>query len=243
MLLRASICALLCSVNAVRNLSPKTMQLRQGGFKTNSTTDLNKTTEGLGEGGIPIFQLLVREWKKVPELGPFTERCEKLISKLMPRLRYEYTALNVPKVLLHDCDVYKTKEDYKTNNTGWDTARYQCRYSARRLGEEFFGEKDYKGWCTDLHAYLLDQQNLHIQKAEREKLISEQDSLRKQLADLKQQYEDMMKAKGKITAELDALGKELHVAGDPNLPCCPNSCRICTPQEQALNATVNKSFF
>merc|ERR1719335_985305 len=231
MLLKTGVLALLCGANALTNLSPKTVHLRQSDSKTNTTMEVNKTTEGLGEGGMPIFQLLVREWKKVPELGPFTERCEKLISKLMPRLRYEYTALNVPKVLLHDCDVYKTKEDYKTNNTGWDTARYQCRYSARRLGEEFFGEKDYKGWCTDLHAYLLDQQNLHIQKAEREKLISEQDSLRKQLADLKQQYEDMMKAKGKITAELDALGKELHT--DPSLPCCPNSCRICTPAEMA----------
>jgi hypothetical protein len=238
MLLKTSVLALLCAANAV-SISPKAVHLRQMGSKTNMTQEANKTTAGLGEGGVPIFQLLVREWKKVPELGPFSERCEALISKLLPRLRYEYTALNVPKVLLHDCDVYTTKEDYKTNNTGWDTARYNCRYSARRLGEEFDGKKDYKGWCQDLHAYLMDQQNLHIQKAEREKLFSEQDALRKQLADLKQQYEDMLKAKGKITAELDAMGKELHM--NYSLPCCPESCRICTPAEMAAEKSGNKT--
>lgn len=239
--MRASLLALLCGVNAVTyTISPKNLQLRQGGFKANQTSAANFTSEGLGEGGMPIFQLLVKEWKKIPDVGAFTERCEKLITKLMPRLRYEYTALNVPKVLLHDCDVYATKEDYKTNNTGWDSARYNCRYSARRLGEEFFGDKNYKGWCGDLHAYLMEQQNMHIQKAEREKYISEQDALRKELEELRQQYEDMLKKKGKITAELDALGKELH--SDLSLPCCPNNCRICTPAEMAAEKGGNKTF-
>jgi len=243
MLFRFGVVTLLCGVHAVRNLGPKTMQLRQSGFKANSTANLTLSNEGLGEGGMPIFQLLIKEWKKVPEVGPFTERCEKLISKLLPRLRYEYTALNVPKVLLHDCDIYATKQDYKTNNTGLDTARYQCRYSARRLGEEFFGKKDYKGWCGDLHSYLTEQQSMHLQKAEREKLVSDQDALKKELDDLRKQYEDMLRAKGKISAELDAMGKELHA--DMSLPCCPNSCRICTAAELAAEkpTPANKTFF
>lgn len=246
--LKSGVLILLCGVNAVRNLAPKTLQLRQNALKVNYTksnetmaTKFLSGSQGLGEGGMPIFQLLVREWTKVPDLGKFTERCEKLISKLLPKLRNEYTGFQVPKVLLHDCDVYWTKDDYRTNNTNEETARYQCRYSARKLGEEFFGDKDYKGWCTDLHEYLTEQQNLHVQMAERQKLFDEQDALRKELDKLRQQYEDMMKKKGKITAELDALGKELHA--DLSLPCCPNDCRICTPAEMAAEGNKSKAFF
>lgn len=247
------IIAILCAVNAVTDMPPRNLQLRQGGFKSNQTADetcglikgkgkagASMTTEGLTEDGMPIFQLLIKEWKKVPDLAKFTERCEKLIGKLMPRLRCEYTALNVPKVLLHDCDVYATKEDYKTNNTGWEAARYNCRYSARRLGEEFSAKQDYKGWCQDLHSYLMEQQNIHLQKAEREKYLSEQDALRKELEELRQQYDDMLRKKGKIAAELDAMGKELH--SDSSLKCCPSDCRICTPTEMAAqNNATNKT--
>lgn len=205
---RGGALALLCSVNASMNLSPG-VQLRQGDSKLNATMEANTTELTGGEltGGVPIFQFLVKAYKKMPKLDAFLERCEKIISKLMPRLQYEYTALNVPKVLLHDCDVYATKEDYKTDNTGWDSARLNCRYSARQLSEEFDGDKNYWGWCEDLHALLLDQSNLHIQQSE--------------LEALRKQYEDMQKKEAQIAAELDALKK-----------CCPANCRDCTAPSQ-----------
>merc|ERR1719156_274430 len=105
----------------------------------------------------PFFTLVMKEWKEVPELGPFTDRCVPLIEKLLPRLGMEYTKLQVPKVLLHDCDVYATKTDYQVDGSDMDSARGTCRISARELGEEYEGDKNYKAWCGNLHAYLTDQ--------------------------------------------------------------------------------------
>lgn len=218
---RSGTLALLCSVNASMNLSPR-VQLRQGDSKLNATIEANSTALTGGEltGGVPMFQFLVKTYKKMPKLDAFLERCEKIISTLMPRLQYEYTAFNVPKVLLHDCDVYATKEDYKTDNTSWDSARCNCRYSARKLSEEFNGDKNYRGWCEDLHALLLEQSNLHIQQ-------SELDALRKQ-------YEDMLKKEAQAAAELDSLKK-----------CCPANCRVCTDAERESHGTqpAAKRFF
>eukprot|EP00746_Dinoflagellata_sp_MGD_P166957 gnl/MRDRNA2_/MRDRNA2_97214_c0_seq1.p1 gnl/MRDRNA2_/MRDRNA2_97214_c0~~gnl/MRDRNA2_/MRDRNA2_97214_c0_seq1.p1 ORF type:complete len:224 (+),score=53.49 gnl/MRDRNA2_/MRDRNA2_97214_c0_seq1:88-759(+) len=218
---RGSTLALLCSVNASMNLSPR-VQLRQGNSKLDASMEANTTelTGGEVTGGAPMFQFLVKEWKKMPKLDVFLERCEKIISKLMPRLQYEYTALNVPKVLLHDCDVYATKEDYKTINTDWDSARLNCRVSARKLSEEFNGDKNYRGWCEDLHALLLEQSNLHIQQAG--------------LEALRKQYEDMLKKEAQIAAEVDDLKK-----------CCRN-CRVCTAAEMeshVMHPAVNRFFF
>merc|ERR1719428_27152 len=167
------------------------------------------------------FMLLLKEWKEVPEIGPFTERCVPLIEKLLPRLGAEYTKLQVPKVLLHDCDVYSTKTDYQVDGSDMAAARGTCRISARELGEQYMGDKNYKAWCGNLHAYLTDQAQHQKNQDNRDQLISEADKIRDELAELRKQYEEMMKAKGKMectTAEKDCA---------TNLPCCPSDCRPC----------------
>lgn len=206
---------------------PVTRQAASTKPATNTTSATKNATSPAAVvkvGKEPIFQLLMREWKEVPDLGKFTEKCVAIISKLLPRLRYDYTSLNVPKVLLHDCDVYKTKTDWQTNNTNLESARLNCRYSARRLGDEFMGGKDYKGWCQDFHSYLSEEANRHVQLTEREKLLSEQEKMRQELEELRKQYQEMLKKKGQISNELDALGRELN---NKDLPCCPANCRRC----------------
>jgi len=173
----------------------------------------------------PFFTLLMKEWKEVPELGPFTDACVGLVEKLLPRLRMEYTKLQVPKVLLHDCDVYATKTDYQVNKTDMDTARGTCRLSARELGDTYMsGEKNYKGWCTNLHVYLTDQANFHMSQADRDKLLSEAEQMRRELEELRRQYEEMMKAKGKSVSIPCSSGKDDCKGG---LPCCPKTCKPC----------------
>lgn len=202
----------------------------------------NATTDADGKANTtrtPIFQLLLKDWKEVPDLGKFSERCTKLVEKLLPKMRCEYTALRVPDVLLNDCDVYATKSDYKTNNTEMEDARSQCRYSAIRLGEEFMGKKpDYKKWCGSVHAYLTEQQNLHIEKAKKEQLQHETEMLKKQLEDLRIQYEEMRTKKGQITEQLEAMGKE--VLSKASLPCCPDTCRQCPAEPAGKNASASK---
>lgn len=218
----------LCMVLGVASKPAVQLQARHvtlGDASRSSASLSGNATRTSNQVFAPIYQLLVKEWKKIPELGAFTDRCFALISKLLPRLRYDYTSRNVPHVLINECDIYSTKEDYKTNNTEWSEARNNCRYSARRLGDEFLGDKDYKGWCTDLHAYLLEQQNLHIERAEHAKMLSDQDAMKKQLEELRKDYQEALRRKGQITAELEAMGGELN--GSKKLPCCPAGCRIC----------------
>merc|ERR1719335_832243 len=169
----------------------------------------------------PFFMLILKEWKEVPELGPFTERCVPLIEKLLPQLRYQYTKFQVPKVLVHDCDVYATKTDYQVSGSDLDNARYSCRISARELGEQYMGDQDYKTWCGNLHTYLTEQAQVQANRANRDELISEADRIRDELAELKKQYEALTKTKMK--GECKGNGKDC--AG--NLPCCPSTCRPC----------------
>lgn len=171
----------------------------------------------------PLYMLILKEWKEVPELGPFTERCVPLVEKLLPRLRMEYTKFQVPKVLLHDCDVYATKTDYQVSGSDLDTARGTCRVSARELGEQYMGDQNYKAWCENLHTYLTDQAQIQANHANRNELISEADRIRDELAELRKQYEGLKKKKGKMMGECEA--EQENCTG--KLPCCPSTCRPC----------------
>lgn len=185
-----------------------------------------KSGRAAGHHGTLFHKLLV-DWKEVPDVESFTSRCVNLISKLMPTLRREYTAQNVPTVLIHECDVYATKEDYIVANfSSVQEARDSCRYSARRLGAEFLGGKDYKSWCLDLHAYLDEQRLRRQKKAEREGLMNEQQTLQAQLDKLKAEYNEMLRKKESISGELDKLSRHL-TYGNESLQCCPSNCRPC----------------
>lgn len=173
----------------------------------------------------PFFMLLLKEWKEVPDLGSFTKRCVPLIENLLPRLRIEYTKLQVPRVLLHDCDVYATKTDYQVvgsvSGTDLDAARGTCRISARELGDQYMGDQNYKAWCGNLHTYLMDEDQFHENRANRDQLLSEADKIRDELAELRKQYEEMMKTQGKMKGECNAAQE------DCKKPCCPSTCRPC----------------
>jgi len=190
----------------------------------NSSLSANKTIDGKNftvTKNAPFYMLLLKEWKEVPELGPFTERCVPLIEKLLPRLGNEYTKLQVPKVLLHECDVYATKTDYQVDGSSLETARGTCRISARELGEEYMGDKDYKAWCGNLHAYLTDQFNFQKHLANRDQLTAEADRIRDELAELRKQYEKVKAQKGCAD---DGASKD---CSKDALPCCPSTCRPC----------------
>jgi len=191
----------------------------QASNRSQASGNLTKPTVTAKAMTTPFFTLLMKEWKEVPELGPFTDRCVPLIEKLLPRLRMEYTKLQVPKVLLHDCDVYVTKTDYQTNNTSLDTARGTCRISARELGEQYMGDQDYKSWCTNLHAYLMEQANLHEHESNKAELMAEAEKIRQELEELRKQYEEMQ---GKLTSKGDCV-----TIGCSKMPCCPSTCRPC----------------
>lgn len=177
--------------------------------------------------GVGIFHSLINDWKEVPDLAPFVDRCVNLLAKLLPELRREYTKLNVPKVLLHECDVYSTKEDYVVHNkTSIADAHASCRYSARRLGAEYLGDQDYKFWCTDMHEYLQEQSTQSMQRVEQTRLLKEQQALKDQLQKLQEDYADMMRKKGAIGRELDGLSRKVGV--ESSLACCPYECQMCS---------------
>lgn len=194
---------------------------------TDSATQVSWASAG-SRGAGSIFHRLLKDWKEVPDLEAFTTRCVALVSKLLPELRREYTAMNVPKVLVHECDVYATKQDYVVANlTTLEDARDSCRYSARRLGGEFLGGKDYKGWCQDLHAYLEEQAKRRSKQSERENFAMESKSLQGQLDKLRSEYNDMLVKKHNIAGELDELSR--HLGGlNGSMPCCPFACRQCS---------------
>merc|ERR1719409_95927 len=87
------------------------------------------------------------------------DRCTKVITNLMPVLEEEYTWKQVPSNLLHNCDVYSTKTDFKVPRMELKSAHKNCQFFAKRLGKEFQGKKDYKGWCADVYAQLLRESN------------------------------------------------------------------------------------
>lgn len=173
-----------------------------------------------------IFHALLRDWKEVPQLPVFVARCTTVLNRLLPELRREYTMNNVPKVLLHECDVYTTTEDYiLANKTNLVDARASCRYAARRLGVEYLGDQEYHAWCTDLHEYLEEQSTKSMRKVEADRLLKEQLAIQGKLDKLRKDYSDMMSKRGHIGRELDSLGR---VEVDKALPCCPFNCQMCS---------------
>lgn len=138
-----------------------------------------------------VFQALLEDFSRDPkDSEKFTGQCSKLIGKLLPNLRREYTSRQVPDVLYHECDIYHTRTDFSKANTTAEFEAWQCRHFAGSLVSEFLGTKDYKGWCLSFFKYLDQKVKSPAEReAERKKLLKEKESLQEQLDKLHQQWQ------------------------------------------------------
>merc|ERR1719272_2720974 len=102
-----------------------------------------------------VFAMVVRKWQAFPNSEDFPKSCAEGLGKLLPKLRMEYTAHQVPKILRSECDVWATKKGYTLNGSSiaWpesgktlSDARRACEFQSELLGEEFSGKQDYLGW-------------------------------------------------------------------------------------------------
>jgi hypothetical protein len=102
-----------------------------------------------------VFQALLEDFNTDPkDPEKFSGQCSKLIGKLLPNLRREYTSRQVPDVLYHECDIHHTRTDFHKGNMTAELEAWQCRHFAGSLVNEFLGTKDYKGWCLSFFKYL-----------------------------------------------------------------------------------------
>lgn len=178
-----------------------------------------------------LWGLLVEDFEAgAHDPKKFEASCTALIGKLLPDLRREYTSRQVPTVLYHECDVYKTRDDFHKKNQTVEVATWQCRHFAGSLVGEFLGQKDYKGWCMSFFDYLQERvKSPKEREDERVRLMREKQALQHELDDLHMQWKrerGLLAAKGaeawrkseereqaSIAKELDHLSKELKGGG------------------------------
>lgn len=178
-----------------------------------------------------VFQALLEDFSHEPkDPEKFSGQCSKLIGKLLPNLRREYTSRQVPDVLYHECDIYHTRTDFKKNNTTPEFEVWQCKHFAGSLVNEFLGSKDYKGWCMSFFKYLDQKRKTPEEReADRKKLLKEKEALQEQLDKLHQQWakkraniakkaakdmpEKEVDEEAMIKDQLDRLTKELKEPG------------------------------
>jgi len=127
-----------------------------------------------------FYYLITQEFKRLPKTEEFTKRCVKVISKLMPDLREEYTWKQVPNVLKHDCEVYATKTDFKTDHTKHDGGK-TCKFFAKRLSDRFKGDKNYKEWCLNVYSHLLRESGKKDLTDVQKKLLKEKKDFSKEI--------------------------------------------------------------
>lgn len=166
-----------------------------------------------------IFQLLLEDYEASPsDPAKFEASCSKLIGKLLPELRREYTSRQVPTVLYHECDLHRTRDDFHKDNITKEMAGWQCQHFSGTLVNEFFGKKNYAGWCQSFFQYLQEvRKPASEREAERHRLLDEKQDLQDQLDDLRTaQLRKIEKAANKsasdetdIRDELDRLTEDL----------------------------------
>lgn len=214
-----------------------------------------RTVEATKDQGFRnIFGVLMREWQDIPEKEGFVKNCTETLTKVLPQLRREYTARNVPDILFHECDIHSLATTFQINGSKLEDARRTCRASARRLASEFMGAKDYAGWCDDVHVDLEKDAHRMSQADESERLRQERDAAKAELDALKKTHKVDGKADQAVVGEALAKGFEngvtdtvgegakeiMHHLDDlaqgtfipkGNEPkeqqCCPADCRIC----------------
>lgn len=131
-----------------------------------------------------FYYLLTREFQRLPKTEEFLDRCTKVISKLMPDLHEEYTWKQVPNVLKHDCEVYATKTDFKTERMQLDHAGKSCKFFAKRLAQRFKTDKDYKEWCSNVYAHLLRESDMKGLTDKQKELLKTHKNFGKEIYDL-----------------------------------------------------------
>lgn len=142
--------------------------------------------------------------EELPKTKPFLKHCTAMIGRLMPILQSEYTWLQVPNIIMHDCDVHSTHEDFKADGATKIFSRVQkqhakesCKFFAARLGDTFQKDKDYLGWCEDVYAQLL------------------------RSLDTDKELTDIQK---KLVKDRPDLSQDIH---NQEKGCCPANCRQC----------------
>jgi hypothetical protein len=131
--------------NAAKNRKVKPVKAKS----TKKKEEPKKKQEPIHLSG-GFYYLITKEFKRLPKTQEFLDRCVKVIDKLMPDLHEEYTWKQVPFVLKHDCEVYATKTDFKTDRMKLEHAGKTCQFFAKRLADRFRGDKDYKEWCSNV---------------------------------------------------------------------------------------------
>lgn len=131
-----------------------------------------------------LWNLINTEFERLPKTDEFLSRCHKVISKLMPDLHEEYTWKQVPFVLKHDCEVYATKTDFKTDRMKMDHAGKTCRFFAKRLADRFKTDKDYKQWCKNVYGHLLRESGSMELTDKQKKLLKETKNFGKEIYEL-----------------------------------------------------------
>lgn len=154
--------------------------------------------------GKDIYHMLVKEFEKIElfpkhmKTKPFIDTCTGIITDLMPKLQHEYTWNQVPNILLHECDVYTSKEDFRTKLMRLEHAKQTCVFFAKRLGDQFKHKQDYKEWCSNVYAQMLRSSNITNMTDRQKQLLENRPDLSRKV------YARQMSAE-----------------------CCPPNCRYC----------------
>jgi len=162
---------------------------------------------------LDIYHVLIKEFERTDvfpshiKTKPFLDRCTDIIGGLMPKLQEEYTWPQVPSILLHECDVYRSAQDFKTEGKRMTHAVDSCRFFATRLANQFKGKQDYKAWCSNVYAQLL-------RDSGKEDLTDKQKALLKHRPDFKESIFDSKKFRHH--------GRKGAANG-----CCPANCKMC----------------
>jgi len=144
-----------------------------------------------------VFGKLFGQFEQAPADAPaFVDRCSSYLGKMLPLLKEGYTGTQVPYVLDHECDVYRSIEDFKEKDMTHQKAGWQCKHYARTLGEEFQGKHEYKAWCDQVFLYLKDKgKSVKQKKEERKKLQNDVHAIKKKLGSLKHSLRSHLTAK------------------------------------------------
>lgn len=155
--------------------------------------------------GLKVLHLFFRkDITRLPEKQEFVPACAEHLGELLAQLKMEYTGRNVPHVLTHECDVYASYTDFKWTHQEVDHAKRNCRRFAHDLADQFFGDKDYKGWCEAVHSYWDDNETPpDVLRAQHSKLLKEQREIQTQLEGLREEYK-----RSKEKAKLENLKAE-----------------------------------
>jgi len=71
-----------------------------------------------------VLSMVMHKWQAFPNTDDFAKSCADGLGKLLPELRMQYTAHQVPIFLRSECDVWATKKGYALQNASLDGDEY-----------------------------------------------------------------------------------------------------------------------